>query len=163
MQIGRKIYYDLATGNAIQDTGERQGSVYVTTIQEDFTDYHSLHGRSLIDTSFLELSYGERFAEFLYFGSYHVDVSTRELTIFPHFTFTQDKSTILADGVDTATITVQTAGNEIALFIVDDVEYPRTPIDGVCTFSIDSDLPGTIDVTITSVKYGQAVVMIEVI
>lgn len=167
MKIGRRIYYDKINGNPLVNTGERmgfnEGDVIETTLEEDFISHPSLHGRSLINTGFIELEYGERYSEFINLGSYHVDIATSKLIIYPHFTVEQDKTEIQADGINNATITVQTAGNENVIFTVDGVEYTRTPIDGVCTFTVDSDLPSTITVTITSVKYGQAVVTIEVI
>ena len=34
MQIGRRIYYDKTTGNVILDTGEREGHVVPTTVEQ---------------------------------------------------------------------------------------------------------------------------------
>lgn len=161
MQIGRTVYYDLATENVIQDTGERSGAVVETTKEQDFLTYSTLQGIDPASVGVLEFEYGYRSEEIHHRGSWKV--VNGELIIYPHFTFTQNKSSIQADGVDTSTITVHTQGNENVLFIMDGVEYPRTPINGVCTFAIDSDLPGTIIMTITSEKYGQAVATIEVI
>ncbi|WP_405175096.1 hypothetical protein MHI27_27475 [Paenibacillus sp. FSL H8-0261] len=40
MQIGRKIYYDNATGNVLVDTGERSSDVVETTQALDLTIKH---------------------------------------------------------------------------------------------------------------------------
>lgn len=44
MQIGRKIYYDNATGNVLVDTGEHSGDVE-TTQALDLTVYKALAER----------------------------------------------------------------------------------------------------------------------
>lgn len=163
MQIGRRIYYDLSTGNVVQDLGERQGSVYVTTVEEDFNTFPSLIGLPIESVGIIELTYGERYNEFLNMGSYHVDPATETLIIYPRLIVTQDKSTIQADGVDTATLTVNTAGNEVVTFRVDGMDYLQNPTDGACSFSINSDLPGTIQVEIITEKYGRSTIKIEVI
>ncbi|ASS76490.1 hypothetical protein CIG75_17010 [Tumebacillus algifaecis] len=62
MQIGRKIYYDKATGNVLVDTGERSGDVVETTIEQDFSSYVALAERVPATVGVLELPFGE-FAE----------------------------------------------------------------------------------------------------
>lgn len=74
MQIGRKIYYDLATGSVIQDTGERSGNVVETTIEQDFAAYAALAERVPETVGVLELEYGERAQDFAACSGYMVDV-----------------------------------------------------------------------------------------
>lgn len=59
MNIGRRIYYDLTTGNIIQDTGERAGDVTETTIEQDFKAYVSLAERVPKTVGMLQLEYGQ--------------------------------------------------------------------------------------------------------
>jgi len=75
MQIGRKIYYDLATGNVIQDTGERSGSVFETTTAQDFVAYASLAERVPETVGCMQLEYGEYAQDFMECNGYRVDVS----------------------------------------------------------------------------------------
>lgn len=165
MQIGRRIYYESQTGIYITDTGERQGegTVVNTSIEEDLAFYPSLQERNLENTSYIELSYGERSEEFLNMGSMIVDPATKVLTIHPRLTATIDKNTILANGIDTATITVTTQGNEIVTFVVGITDYPMTPTNGVTVFRFSSEVTGQYIIEIKSGKYGASSVIVEVI
>lgn len=62
MNIGRRIYYDIPTGNVIVDTGERSGDVVETTINQDIAAYVLLAERQPNTFGCLELEYGQ-FAE----------------------------------------------------------------------------------------------------
>jgi len=75
LQIGRRIYYDKATGNVILDTGERQGAVVPTTIEQDFQTYAALAQRVPDTVGVLELQFGEYAADFAACNGYRVDVS----------------------------------------------------------------------------------------
>lgn len=78
MQIGRKVYYELNTGNVIQDTGEMQGSVIETTIDEDFQAYVNLSERVKESVGYVQLEYGqyrENFGKY----PYHIDIETQEI------------------------------------------------------------------------------------
>lgn len=48
MEIGRRIYYDLANGNIIIDVGERSGDIVPTTIDQDIETYIALSERNRI-------------------------------------------------------------------------------------------------------------------
>lgn len=76
MQVGRKIYYELATGNVIQDTGEREGSVIETTIEQDFAVYAALFKRVPETVGVKEFAYGELSQDFRECNGYHVNVTT---------------------------------------------------------------------------------------
>lgn len=78
MKIGRKIYYDLATGNVIVDTGERSGSVVPTTVEQDFQSYAALAERVPETVGVLELEYGQYAQDFAACNGYRVDVSGAE-------------------------------------------------------------------------------------
>ena len=59
MKIAKKIYYDLATGNVIQEIGEREGSVVETTLDQDFESYASLTERVKDTIGVIQLEYGQ--------------------------------------------------------------------------------------------------------
>jgi len=75
MEIGRKIYYDLATGNVIKDTGERSGSIVETTVEQDFAAYSALVERVPSTVGFLQLECGEYAQDFMECSGYRIDVS----------------------------------------------------------------------------------------
>jgi predicted glutamine amidotransferase len=78
MQIGRKIYYDKATGNVYVDTGERSGDVIETTTEQDFATYTSLQGIDLQTVGCVQLDYGQdsdKFGVYLY----HIDPTTESI------------------------------------------------------------------------------------
>ena len=79
MKIGRKIYYDLTTGNIITDTGERQGSVVATTIEQDIATYSALSERNRETFGVIELSFGEHARDFAESNGYQVNLDTKKL------------------------------------------------------------------------------------
>jgi len=81
MKIGRRIYYDKQTGNVIVDTGERQGDVVPTTVEQDFQTYRALAERVPETVGVLELQFGEYAADFAACNGYRVDVSGETPTL----------------------------------------------------------------------------------
>lgn len=79
MQIGRKLYYDLATGNIIQDTGERSGEVVETTQEQDFAAYRSLAERTPETVGVIELEFGAFREDFGRCNGYRVNIETKEV------------------------------------------------------------------------------------
>lgn len=79
MKIGRKIYYDLSTGNVIVDTGEKQGSVIETDKAQDILIYKELSERNIDTFDVLELSFGAFNEDFVQASSYRVNIETKEL------------------------------------------------------------------------------------
>ncbi|AZS15376.1 hypothetical protein [Paenibacillus lutimineralis] len=79
MQVGRKIYWDKATGNVLVDTGERSGSVRETTQEEDFAAYQALAERVPDTVGCLQLEYGQYTRDFAECNSYRVNLDTLEL------------------------------------------------------------------------------------
>ena len=75
MNIGRKIFYELATGNIILDTGERSGGVIETTIQQDFESFFALKDRVPSTVGCLQLEYGQYAQDFAACNGFRVDVS----------------------------------------------------------------------------------------
>lgn len=78
MQIGRKLYFELATGNIIQDTGERTGDVIETTREQDFATYAALAQRVPETVGMIQLEYGQYAQDFMECNGYRVDISGAE-------------------------------------------------------------------------------------
>lgn len=78
-QIGRKIYYDKITGNAILDTGEKMGAVIETTVDQDFETYQALKERVRDTVGVIQLEFGQYAADFAQCNGYRVNPQTLEL------------------------------------------------------------------------------------
>lgn len=78
-QIGRRIYFDLSTGNVILDTGERVGFVVPTTVEQDIAAYTALFGRNRETFDYIELEYGQFAQDFAECNGYRVNPETRQL------------------------------------------------------------------------------------
>lgn len=79
MEIGRRIYYNLSTGDVILDTGERCGDVIETTIDSDYAFYPELSGHSTSDTGVMQLTYGQYDTQFQTCESYKVNLTTIDI------------------------------------------------------------------------------------
>lgn len=78
MKIGRKIYYEIPTGNIIVDTGERQGFVRETTTGQDIQTYKELSERNRDTFDVIELEYGQYAQDFAECNGYRVNTETEE-------------------------------------------------------------------------------------
>lgn len=78
-QIGKKIYYDTATGNVIVNTGERTGSVVTTTVEQDIASYTSLNERVRETFDVIELNNGDYAQDFMECSGYRVNPTTKTL------------------------------------------------------------------------------------
>lgn len=74
MKIGRRIYFDVPTGNILVDTGERQGSVIPTTPEQDASAYNALAERAVGTYSYIELQYGQYSQDFEESNGYRINV-----------------------------------------------------------------------------------------
>lgn len=79
MGVGRKIYYELLTGNIIIDTGERQGYVRPTTPEQDIMTYKELYSRVRESFSVVELPFGAYAQDFAECSGYSVNPETKTL------------------------------------------------------------------------------------
>jgi len=165
MDIGRKIYYDKATGDVLQDCGVRMGSVIATTQTQDFRAYTALQPYLQSAVDFIQLAYGERSAEFTDMGSMHVDPATKALTIYPRLTISTDKTQITVNGTDTATITVtvQATINSHAISFTVNSGPPVTinTSNGAAKLPITTTIPGDYVITATSDLYGANSVIVK--
>jgi hypothetical protein len=92
--IGRKIYYDKATGNVIIDTGEKKGYVVESTIDQDFETYRELKERVRDTVGVIQLEYGQFANEFATSTGYRINPTTLEIEFNydPNFTLEQYKT-----------------------------------------------------------------------
>lgn len=79
MRFGRKIYYDITTGEKIIETGERFGSVIQKTVEQDIDTFTSLSERNRDSFDVLELEYGQYAQDFAECNGYRVNPQTKEL------------------------------------------------------------------------------------
>lgn len=77
--IGRKIFYDVISGNVILDTGEFSGDVEETSFEEDAEIYKTLKERNLETFYYIQLEYGQFSQDFSESNGYRVNPETKEL------------------------------------------------------------------------------------
>ena len=85
--IGRKIYYELATGDVVLITPEKhhQGAINTTKAQ-DFQMYDVLQARNPEQVGVIQLGYGELRGDFEKANAVKMDLETGKLLFnFPHF------------------------------------------------------------------------------
>ncbi|EJW14276.1 hypothetical protein M5X00_17570 [Paenibacillus alvei] len=79
MKIGRRIFYDIVTGEKLVDTGERSGDVFVTTIEHDIKVYTALSERNREFFDYIELEYKQYAKDFAVSNGYRVNPITKEI------------------------------------------------------------------------------------
>jgi hypothetical protein len=86
MQIGRRVYFEISTGNVILDKGEMQGSVIQTTIEQDIENFIVLSERTRDSFDYIELAFGDHSQDFANCNGVRVNVDTKTL----EFSFPSD-------------------------------------------------------------------------
>ncbi|PED82325.1 hypothetical protein CON65_12640 [Bacillus pseudomycoides] len=79
MQIGRKLYYDTVSGEILVDTGERQGYIVETTLEQDVATYTRLSERNSDTFDYVQLEYGQYHDEFMRATHIKIDVATKQV------------------------------------------------------------------------------------
>lgn len=79
MELGRRIYHEIQTGNVILDIGERKGHVLPTTVGQDIQTYKALSERNRETFDYIELEYGQYAQDFAESNGYRVNPDTKEL------------------------------------------------------------------------------------
>lgn len=154
--IGRRLFYEKATGRIVQHIGERAGSVRVTELTEDYPEYNpALHGVK-------ELKYDERFDEFLNLGSYYVS-NTGELVIIPRLKFALDKERITTAEVAQLTVSVPDANADIITVIVEGTAFMEPLAASLAVFNFTAEVEGRYTLLISSDKHGSALAVVEVV
>jgi len=78
--LGKKLYFEKATGNVILTIPENPNENAVpTTKEQDFAIYSVLQARNPESVDFIQLEYGQYQAEFQSAISWSVDVETKEI------------------------------------------------------------------------------------
>jgi hypothetical protein len=95
-----------------------------------------------------------------------LDGVVMDVTVYKRISVTVDKLTILADGIDTATITATvddaTSTETIELHNGETLVDSKPAVTGMATFLVTMSAPGTLTLTVKSTtKYGQRDVTIE--
>lgn len=75
MQIGSKIYYLKSNGNILVNTGECQGDVRETSVDEDFKMYTALQGLAQSSVGVIRLDYGQLTDKFMSCTGSYVDIT----------------------------------------------------------------------------------------
>lgn len=78
-RLGRKIFFELSTGNVLIDTGEKQGAVKRTTIEEDIAVYKILSERNRNTFDVLELEFGQYAQDFAESIGYRINSDTKQI------------------------------------------------------------------------------------
>ncbi|MCY9760936.1 hypothetical protein M5X06_18810 [Paenibacillus alvei] len=79
MIIGRRIYFDIVTGEKLVDTGERSGDVINTTVEHDIAVYQALSVRNRKTFDYIELEYGQYKEDFASCNGYRVVPETKQI------------------------------------------------------------------------------------
>lgn len=87
--IGRRIFYEIETGNVILDTGEKTGYVVPTTVEQDVDSFKALSERNRETFDYIELEYGQYSSDFLECNGYRVNIETKEI----EFSYLDDNET----------------------------------------------------------------------
>lgn len=85
MQIGKKIYYELTTGDVVLTTLEKLNGIN-TTKEQDFVMYDALQAYNPEFIGVIQLDYGQYASDFLTANSWRVDLETGKLVFnYPIF------------------------------------------------------------------------------
>lgn len=80
MKIGKKIFYDIETGEVLVDTGERNGKYAVQISTGNAIQIYKLLSERNQDTfDYIELEYGQYAQDFAGCNGYRVNPETKEL------------------------------------------------------------------------------------
>ncbi|WII36906.1 hypothetical protein [Paenibacillus thiaminolyticus] len=79
MEIGRKIFYELSTGNVIFVREEMSGNVIESTIDQDFDSFSALAGYNRHAVNVIQLEYGQYAEDFATCSGYRVNPATKQL------------------------------------------------------------------------------------
>ena len=79
MNIGRRLYYELSTGNVIVNTCDKSGSVRTMTVEEEIAAYKALSERNRNTFGYIDLAYGQFAQKFATAASYRVNPQSKTL------------------------------------------------------------------------------------
>lgn len=93
MQIGRKIYYELLTGDVVLIIPEKFDGI-VTTKEQDFAMYEPLSIRNPETVGVIQLNYGQYSSDFQTANAVRVDIETGDI-LFNYPVFEQPLSVLV--------------------------------------------------------------------
>lgn len=77
--VGRKLFYDIVTGDVIIDTRERKGTFIPLTVEEEIVRYKELSERNRDTFGVVELEYGAYAQDFAECSGYKVNPGTETI------------------------------------------------------------------------------------
>lgn len=116
MSIGRKIYYELVTGDVILTTLEKLNGTN-TTKEQDFAIYDVLSARNPETVGVIQLAYGQYRRDFEIANSIRVDLGTGEL-VFSYPIFEQPLSVKL-ESLEAENVNLKNENTEIKLALAE--------------------------------------------
>jgi hypothetical protein len=147
MKIGRSIVYRLDTGEIIFNSGEMVGNILDILINERFADYDATkHG-------VINLEFGELNDEFDESNSVEVDTKSNKLVFNKKTTYKVDKTEIIGDGKDGATVTIFSESPNIHIDM-NGVEEVYGVVDGKVSFTYTSTNIGLNELMVKTEKNG---------
>lgn len=120
MNIGRKIYYDIKTGNILADTGEVINGIK-TTVDEDIRTYNILSERNRASFDVIELPYGKYTQDFMECNSYRVNPEDKILE-FSYPDASADNITIYQKPLSEKLTVLEQENAELKLALTEAVE-----------------------------------------
>lgn len=78
-QIGRKIFYDVSTGDVLVNTGEKVGNVIETTLEQDIQSYSILTERTRHSFDVLDLPFGAYSQDFAECNDIRINPNTKAI------------------------------------------------------------------------------------
>jgi hypothetical protein len=169
-----KILFNKNTGKRLNDTGKISETPKGPEVTDDFLQQestrwgitindivvHTLHDETdeVLVNDIMQAATVE--------ATFNASMEVDQITIYKIIDTTTDKPEILADGIDTATITATvddtTSTETIELYRGEILVDSKTAVNGVATFEITMTETGELTLTVKSTtKYGQADVTIE--
>lgn len=80
MNIGKKVYFVIDTGEVIVTTAEKSGEyAEQTTREQDFRDFVALRERNPDNVGMIELEYGQYAEDFMQSNSFRINPETLEM------------------------------------------------------------------------------------
>jgi hypothetical protein len=162
LQIGRRLFYDLSNGNVICNTGEREGAVVTTTIEEDLSTFSELAGRTTNNTGHVDYTYGDSRFNGGYATAY-IDPGTQALTLYPFASISTTKTQVTADGVDSSVVTVSGLStlDPVTFSVNGGTGNPVTPSAGQAQITFNTQVKGSYTITAQTAKNGTVSVGIQ--
>jgi hypothetical protein len=162
LQIGRRLYYDITSGNVVCDTGEREGGVTTTTEADDLATFPQLVGRTTANTACVEYAFGDSNFSSGY-ATAHIDPGTQALTLYPFASISATKTQVTANGTDSAVVTVSGLStlDSVTFSVNGGVGNAVTPSAGQAQITFNTQVKGSYTITAQTAKNGTVSVGIQ--